>query len=158
MYGQAIPEQKLTQSKESPFADIGGMLSHENNAALQQVLSPQEFQAYQGALKDYSTLSKVQKLFERGESKEWAGGAHGGPVTDIYQGLKSTLGRRTVAAGADTFAKALQSPAIARVLPVLSEAAKRGPAALAASNFVLQQQDPEYNKAFMASQSGTQGQ
>lgn len=155
MYGQAIPEQKLAQSKESPYADIAGMVSHENNAALQQVLTPQEFQAYQGALKDYSTLSKVQRLFERGESKEWAGGAHGGPITDIYQGLKSTLGRRTVAAGADTFSKALQSPGIAKALPILSDAAKRGPAALTAAHFTMLQNDPSYNKAFLESIDGS---
>ena len=45
-------------------------------------------------------------------------------------------------------------PALSRVSTVLSQAAARGPEALATTNFVLQQQDDEYRQAIQALQQG----
>lgn len=123
--------------------DVANFLSRENNEALQKALTPEQFSAYKQALSDYGSLRDIQKFFVRGEARGLAGRGQG-PLTNLYHGISDTIGNKSMAAGADTVAKMLQSPAVAKVLPVLSAAAKAGPAALETTHYMLQKNDPEY--------------
>lgn len=125
------------------FTDVSNALSHENNAALQKALTPEQWTAYQGALNDFSGLKSIEKFFSRGEARELAGRGSG-MLTDIYKGAKDVIGHKALAAGADTVANMLSSPAVAKSLPTLINAAKAGPAALEATHSILQKNDPEY--------------
>jgi hypothetical protein len=123
------------------LTDVANILSRENNAALANVLKPEEFAAYKQALGDYGSIQKLQEFFLRKEARELAGRGGG-----IVRGIKDAFGHKVAATGADAMSSLLSHPAFARVLPVLTEAARRGPQAITAANYILQQKDPDYNK------------
>lgn len=125
------------------FTDVANTLSRTNNEALQKALTPEQWQAYQSALNDFSGLKAIEKFFSRGEVRELAGRGSG-LLTDLYKGTKDVIGHKALAAGADTFADMLSSPAVAKALPALVTAAKAGPAALDVTHSILQKNDPEY--------------
>lgn len=126
--------------------DVANFLSRESDAALQKSVSPETWKTYEVAKQNFGNLKDIEKFFLRGEAREFAGRGMG-PVSDVYHGVKDLFGNKTIAAGADTFAKMLSDPGFAKALPALSNAAKFGPASLETTHYMMRKNDPDYEKA-----------
>lgn len=161
------PDKALSQSKESPYSDVANMVSHENNAAMGKVLTPEEMAQHRNDLSDYGMFDKVKKFMESGEKKEMGGRGAGSISKTVYDKTMDTFGNRASAVagfGAEsalkTVAKMAGSPTEGIVnliksapqtlgkfaVPLTQAYQTGGNQGVAAMHYVLSTTHPEYNQ------------
>lgn len=82
---------------DSAATDTADIISHMNNAKMQQVLKPADFAKYEGARKDYGNLDKAKQFLERGERREMGGRGGASLGKTVYDKTMDAFGNRAAA-------------------------------------------------------------
>ncbi len=170
---QLLPAEALQTEKalygaaadwSQPYYDPNAIVNRQIDEALKASMTAEQKAAYEAANRSYELLSPAakasvkeaagqegQKLFRLGSSIPTAlgGAAAGLPGAIIGAGINQYATKRApaiIAGGTWNAAKIIER-APEKFKGLLTKALERGEKSVAATHFLLQQQDPEYNKA-----------
>lgn len=94
---------------EGGLTDVANEISRRNNALIQSKVTPSEFEGYQAANQEYSTLKPLEDMLERGDTRDITRRSSN-PLAQMYHGAMDLAGNKVMGNVAHGMNQALTNP------------------------------------------------